>query len=62
MMASRREQFVKPCRKPADMEPPTKPDPLHLATIFLLVALEYLQSGMVSFSSSFISGGIGAAP
>jgi MFS family permease len=61
-MASRREQFVKPCRKPADMEPPTKPDPLHLATIFLLVALEYLQSGMVSFSSSFISGGIGAAP
>jgi MFS family permease len=44
------------------METPTKPHPLHLATIFLLVALEYLQSGMVSFSSSFITGGIGAAP
>jgi DHA2 family multidrug resistance protein len=34
----------------------------HHATIFLLVFLEYLQSVMVSFSSSYISGGVSAAP
>jgi MFS family permease len=36
--------------------------PLHLLLLALIVFLEYLQSGMVSFSSSYIMGGIGAAP
>jgi len=35
---------------------------LHHASIFLLVFLEYLQTVMVSFASSYISGGVDAAP
>lgn len=34
----------------------------HLLTVTMLVALEYLQNVMASFSSSYIMGGIGAAP
>ncbi len=34
----------------------------HLVALAILVMQEFLQNGMVSFSSSYISGGLGAAP
>lgn len=45
------------------MSSPNRPvGTLHLVALSLLVMLEFLQNGMVSFASSYISGGIGAAP
>lgn len=41
---------------------PPRTGPLHLLLLTLIVFQEYLQSGMVSFSASYIMGGIGAAP
>jgi len=35
---------------------------LLLINIMLMAALEFMQNGMVSFASAFISGGVGAAP
>ena len=48
-------------KAPALQTPPRHPQ-LLLFTIFLLTAIEYLQSGMIAFGSGPIMGEIGAAP
>jgi DHA2 family multidrug resistance protein len=48
--------------KPAPAQSPPRHPQLLLFTIFLLTAIEYLQSGMIAFGSGPIMGEIGAAP
>ncbi|MBV8047686.1 MAG: MFS transporter [Paludibacterium sp.] len=47
---------------PSPASDPSRVPPRHALTIAALVGLEYLQTIMVSFGASYISGGIDAAP